>query len=169
MIELAPAAILHAELLAGMHAVCFAEPWSVRSMAEILLLPGTSALIAVEGGQWRPSAAPPGPAGLVIWRRTFDEAEILTLAVLPPWRCRGLGGRLLEAAMADSAAQGAAAMFLEVADDNPAGQALYRRHGFAHLGRRKGYYGGIDAITMRRTLDQPQFGSVSVEYPDKTP
>ncbi|SEH27460.1 GNAT family N-acetyltransferase [Magnetospirillum fulvum] len=167
MIELMPAAMVHAELLAGMHAVCFAEPWSVRSMAEVLLMPGTSALIAVDGGRLQPSPTAPGPAGLVMWRRTFDEAEILTLAVLPPWRGQGVGGRLLDAAMADSAAQGATAMFLEVAADNVAGQALYRRHGFAQLGRRKGYYGGVDALTMRRTLEQPQFIGLSSEYLDK--
>jgi len=168
MIELIPAAMLHAELLAGMHAVCFAEPWSPRSMAEVLLMPGSSALIAVDGGQLRPSETPPGPAGLVMWRRMFDEAEILTLAVLPPWRCQGVGGLLLKAAMADSAGQGATAMFLEVADDNTAGQALYRRHGFSQVGRRKGYYGGVDALTMRRTLDQAQFCGPSSEYSDKT-
>ncbi|CCG41568.1 GNAT family N-acetyltransferase [Magnetospirillum molischianum] len=168
MIELVPAAMLHAELLAGMHAICFVESWSARSMAEVLVMPGSSALIAVDGGQLQPSTTPPGPAGLVMWRRTFDEAEILTLAVLPPWRCQGVGGRLLEAAMADSAAQGAATMFLEVADDNLAGQALYRRHGFAQVGRRKGYYGGVDALTMRRTLDQSQFRELSSEYPGKT-
>lgn len=164
MIELMPAAMVHAELLAGMHAVCFAEPWSVRSIAEVLVMPGTSALIAVDGGRLQPSLTAPGPAGLVIWRRLFDEAEILTLAVLPPWRAQGVGGRLLGAAMADSAAQGAATMFLEVAADNVAAQALYRRHGFALLGRRKGYYGGVDALTMRRSLDQSQFNGSSPEY-----
>lgn len=167
MIELMPAAMVHAELLAGMHAVCFAEPWSVRSIAEVLVMPGTSALIAVDGGRLQPSLTAPGPAGLVIWRRLFDEAEILTLAVLPPWRVQGVGGKLLVAAMADSAAQGATTMFLEVAADNVGAQALYRRHGFAQLGRRKGYYGCVDALTMRRPLDLSQFSGSSLEYCDK--
>ncbi len=33
-------------------------------------------------------------------------------------------------------------MFLEVADDNPAAVALYRKAAFADVGRRAGYYPG---------------------------
>ncbi len=157
-IELMPAGLVHAELLAAMHAVCFAEPWTPRSMAEVLAMPGAEGLIAVDGGSLRPSIDPPGPAGLVLWRRAGDEAEILTLAVLPPWRCRGVGARLLDAAMTAAAGGGggAAEMFLEVAADNGAALALYRRMGFERVGERKGYYGGADAITMRRNLLQSQ-------------
>lgn len=153
MIELVAATISHAEVLAGMHEICFAEPWSPRSMAEVLVMPGVSGLIAVDGGSLRPSRAPPGPAGLVLWRCLGEEAEILTIAVLPPWRRRGIGARLLEAALWDSAERGASAMFLEVAADNLAGQILYTRHGFTPVGRRKGYYRGIDAVTMLNSLD----------------
>ena len=146
-----PAGMVHAELLAGMHAVCFAEPWSARSMLDVLAMPGAEGLIAVSGSL-APSQGVPGPAGLVLWSRVLDEAEILTLAVLPPWRRMGLGGRLLAAAMAAAAARGAATMFLETSADNVAALALYARHGFESVGLRKGYYGGIDAVTMRRHL-----------------
>lgn len=155
MIELVPAGIVHAELLAGMHKVCFAEPWSATSMAEVLALAGTEGLIAVDGGSLVPGAGPPGPAGLVLWRRIFDEAEILTICVLPPWRRVGLGARLLEAAAGSSARGGATTMFLEVAADNSAAIALYQSHGFTRIGVRKGYYGGVDALTMSCILDQP--------------
>ncbi|MDO8606968.1 MAG: GNAT family N-acetyltransferase [Phaeospirillum sp.] len=151
-IELLPAGMVHAALLAGMHAVCFAEPWSARSMAEVLNMPGTEGLIAVDGGSLRPGGTAPGPAGLVLWGRVLDEAEILTIAVLPPWRRRGLGGVLLRAAMDAAATAGAASMFLEAAADNVAAVTLYGRHGFERVGLRKGYYGGIDAVTMRRHI-----------------
>ena len=152
MIELTPVGLVHSELLAGIHAVCFAEPWSARSMAEVLALAGAEGLIAVDGGSLTPSLAPPGPAGLVLWRRIFDEAEILTIAVLPPWRRAGLGGRLLDAAMRSAAQAGAVTMFLEAAADNMAALALYEAKGFSRIGLRKGYYGGIDGVTMRCQL-----------------
>ena len=90
----------------------------------------------------------------MLWRRIFDEAEILTIAVLPPWRRTGLGARLLEAAMASAARAGALTMFLEAAADNDAALGLYRSKGFDRVGLRKGYYGGIDGVTMSCRLDQ---------------
>jgi ribosomal-protein-alanine N-acetyltransferase len=147
-IELVPAALVHAEVLAGMHRVCFAEPWSARSMAEVLAMPGTEGLIAIDGASLAPNAEPPGPAGLVLWRGVLDEAEILTIAVLPPWRRTGLGSRMLATAMSLATAKGATLMHLEAAADNVAALALYERHGFRRTGLRKGYYGGVDAITM---------------------
>ncbi|MBI3446638.1 MAG: GNAT family N-acetyltransferase [Magnetospirillum sp.] len=152
MIELVPVGLVHAELLAGIHSICFAEPWSARSMAEVMALAGAEGLIAVDGGSLAPSLTPPGPAGLVLWRRIFDEAEILTIAVLPPWRRAGLGARLLAAAMAAAAEAGGASMFLEAAADNVAALALYEGMGFSRVGLRKGYYGGIDGVTMRCQL-----------------
>ncbi|WP_239988472.1 GNAT family N-acetyltransferase [Paramagnetospirillum kuznetsovii] len=147
-IELLPAGLVHAELLAGMHAVCFAEPWSAASMADVLAMTGAQGLIAVGDGD-----GPPGPAGLVLWRAVLDESEILTIAVLPPWRRRGLGERLLGAAMIAAAEAGASSIFLEAAADNGPALALYGRCQFQQIGLRKGYYGGIDAVVMRRGLD----------------
>ncbi|CAA7618117.1 Acetyltransferase [Magnetospirillum sp. LM-5] len=154
-IELIPAALVHAELLAGMHAICFAEPWSAGSMAEILSMPGAAGVIAVEGGSLLPSTEPPGPAGYVLWRVTAGEAEILSIAVLPPWRQAGLGSRLVRTAIDDSRARQADKMFLEVAANNPSGLALYDRMGFRRVGLRKKYYGDLDAVVMRRDLDAP--------------
>jgi ribosomal-protein-alanine N-acetyltransferase len=85
------------------------------------------------------------------------EAEVLTLAVRPAQRRRGIARALVDAA-ALLASRTASAMFLEVADDNPAAVALYAQAGFAAVGRRAGYYArpgapAADAIVMRRTLN----------------
>ncbi len=142
--ELVPAAQVHGPLLASLHRICFAQPWDAAAMADLLACPGTGGVIA---------SGRDGPAGLVLWRVAADEAEILTLAVLPPWRRAGLGRRLLAAAAAAVRAAGAATLFLEVACGNTAGQALYRAAGFREVGRRKGYYdGGGDALVMRLDL-----------------
>lgn len=119
-------------------------------MMEVLAMPGSEGLIALDGGNPQTAIESPAPAGLVLWGRVLDEAEILTIAVLPPWRRRGIGGLLLRAALAAVAEAGAVSMFLEAAADNLAALALYERHDFQRIGLRKGYYAGVDAVTMRR-------------------
>ncbi len=91
--------------------------------------------------------------GFILARVAADEAEILTIAVSPELRGQGLGGALLEAAMAEAARRGAAAMFLEVSADNHGAQRLYERHGFGQVGLRQRYYAdGSDARVMQRDL-----------------
>lgn len=151
--EFLPAALVHAELLAGMHKICFADAWDADAMASLLTMPGARGLIAVDGGSLRPALQPPGPAGFVLWRAAAGEAEILTIAVLPPWRRGGIGHRLLDAALCAAAEAGAEAMFLEAAADNTAALALYEKRGFQRVGLRRAYYGDKDAVVMR--LDLP--------------
>jgi ribosomal-protein-alanine N-acetyltransferase len=94
------------------------------------------------------------PPGFLLARVAADECEILTLAVLPETRRRGIAARLLERALCEARRQGATACFLEVAADNAPALALYRRAGFAECGRRKAYYGGTtDALLMRLSLN----------------
>ncbi len=95
--------------------------------------------------------------GFSLARHAADEAELLLVAVAPAWRRRGVGEMLISRAVAQVRARGAATIFLEVRDANDAAGALYAKQGFEAVGRRKGYYGGIDrkrydAITMRRCL-----------------
>ena len=96
--------------------------------------------------------------GFIIIRQTLDEAEIITLAVAPTARNRGLGSALLAGAWALVADQGAHSVFLEVASDNAAALALYNAAGFTQIGRRKGYYArtsgtSTDALVMSRRLE----------------
>jgi ribosomal-protein-alanine N-acetyltransferase len=87
-------------------------------------------------------------------RTIADEAELLTIAVRPGLRRRGLGARLLGAALDLTARRGAVSMFLEVAATNQPALALYQRAGFRLVGRRTGYYVGAtacdDALILRR-------------------
>ncbi|WP_249209211.1 GNAT family N-acetyltransferase [Magnetospirillum sulfuroxidans] len=148
--DLIPAALAHAQLLSSIHCICFTDMWSPEAMVELLEMPGAEGLLAVDGGSLTPSTQPPGPAGMVLWRNIGDEAEILSIAVLPPWRRSGLGWQLLDAAVRSSIAKGAAVMFLEVAADNAGAQNLYLRSGFVKVGVRKRYYADKDAWVMRR-------------------
>lgn len=127
-----PATPAHAPLLAALHEKSFPEPWTEEAFAGLLGQPGSFGFIASLQGE---------PAGFILCRGMADEAEILTIAVDPPWRARGCGGELLSEALKAAAPLGVRTLFLEVAEDNRAATALYRRHGFTETGRRAGYYG----------------------------
>jgi ribosomal-protein-alanine N-acetyltransferase len=132
-----------AERLAGIHAATFPAPWDATALAGLLTQAG---VFAVEQ-----------PDGFILLRTVADEAEILTLAVHPKARRRGLGARLVRVGVAGAAAQGATRLFLEVADDNAAALALYARAGFSEAGRRPGYYarpdgGRQDALILALNL-----------------
>jgi ribosomal-protein-alanine N-acetyltransferase len=128
--------------LAALHAACFASAWDKTAIAVLLDTPGTFAFHHRDG--------------FVMARTAAGEAEILTLAVAPAARGRGLGRALLQAAINRAQESGAQTMFLEVGTDNPHALALYAGLGFAKVGMRKGYYsgpsGGSDALVLRLSL-----------------
>ena len=145
----------HAELLAALHMASFAagERWDAAAIAALLAMPGCFAELAPDPEPRGMAPAGMAPAGMAIARVASDEAELLTLAVLPACRRQGLAAGLLDTVMRHAAAAGANRMFLEVAETNIAASALYRRAGFAVVGRRPRYYaGGADALVMSRAL-----------------
>lgn len=98
--------------------------------------------------------------GFALTRTVAGEAELLTIAVPPEGRRKGLGARLLRQAEAAASTLGATEMFLEVAADNAPAIALYTAAGFVRAGIRRGYYrdgGGpaTDAFILRKTLTLP--------------
>jgi ribosomal-protein-alanine N-acetyltransferase len=128
--------------LAALHAACFATAWDPAAITALLGTPGTFAFHH--------------KCGFVLARNAAGEAEILTLAVAPEARGRGLGRALLRAAIIRAQEMGAQVMFLEVGADNPHALALYAGLGFAKVGTRKAYYstpsGGTDALLLRLSL-----------------
>jgi len=79
-----------------------------------------------------------------------DEAHITTFAVLPEWRRRGIGARLMLEMMDLARTLGARVATLEVRLSNRAARALYGRFGFRPVGIRPRYYSdnGEDALIM---------------------
>ncbi|HUF57808.1 MAG TPA: GNAT family N-acetyltransferase [Thermohalobaculum sp.] len=114
-------------LAAIMAAVCTerGRGWSEAELAALASQPGVA--VAAEDD------------GFGVVRTAAGEAEILTLAVVPAARGRGLGRALLDALTAAAAADGAARLVLEVAESNAAARRLYAAAGFAVIGRRRGY------------------------------
>ena len=69
------------------------------------------------------------------------DSELLTVAVMPEFRRKGVGASLVTAVSVAALVRGAATMHLEVAVDNDAARALYAKLGYAiedrvSLGRR---------------------------------
>ena len=96
-------------------------------------------------------------SAFIICSKVEDESEILTIATHPDQRQRGLGRTLLDCMLQHLTEQGVKSLFLEVAEDNLAAQALYRRAGFSPIGRRPAYYrrsqGRVAALTFALKLD----------------
>ncbi len=138
-----------AALLAGLHARAFEKPWTEAELAKLLDNQAVFALIA----------RAPAPQGFVLAWVAAGDAEILTVAVVPEARRKGVGASLVTAAGVTALVRGAAHMHLEVAEDNSAARALYVKLGYEEAGRRHAYYGGeggaVDALVMRRALPRP--------------
>jgi ribosomal-protein-alanine N-acetyltransferase len=122
--------------------------WTRQDIAGLLASPGVSGFLLTEGAS---------DIGMAICRVVAEEAELLTVAVDPAHRRRGAGRRLLGAVIDRVRGDGAQALFLEVAADNPGARALYESLGFTNAGRRSGYYArrgqpAVDAFIMRLNL-----------------
>jgi ribosomal-protein-alanine N-acetyltransferase len=128
----------HAAWMAALHAAAMpaGQAWGADAFATLLGQPGVTALAAADHG-------------LLLLRTVAEEAEILTLAVHPSARRRGVGRALVQAAI--RTAGPAAALFLEVAEHNRPARLLYAGAGFRPVGRRRAYYAdGSDALVLRR-------------------
>jgi ribosomal-protein-alanine N-acetyltransferase len=88
-----------------------------------------------------------GYAGLWL---SLDEAHITTFAVLPDYRRRKIGERMLVALFDRAERLGAEWLTLEVRASNLPAQRLYEKYGFRPAGVRRRYYSdnNEDAIIM---------------------
>jgi len=96
-------------------------------------------------------------AGYFLLMYALDEAHLLDVAVAASRQGTGLGRYLLDTLCARAKEMGAETVLLEVRPSNERALAVYRRYGFAEIGRRKGYYPAHegkreDAIVMRHVL-----------------
>jgi ribosomal-protein-alanine N-acetyltransferase len=100
-----------------------------------------------------------------------DTADVMTVAVAPAYRGRGVGHRLVGWLVERARERGAATLLLEVRADNAAALALYRREGFVELTVRRRYYqpGDVDALVLRRSLRADSPGAVPSPSPQGRP
>jgi len=124
----------------------FPRPWSRETFNELLGRPSAGVLLAI-----RPEDR---VVGHVVYWVVAGEAEIGNVAVLPGDQGRGIGGRLVDSALAELSQAGVGTVFLEVRESNEPALRLYRRRGFKSVGRRSGYYQmpREDALIMRKVM-----------------
>lgn len=141
-IELAPLTAERVPDAAAVERTCLSTAWSEGQLAS--LPPEAVYLTALADGT---------VCGIGCLYCVADEAELQNLAVLPACRRHGVAQALLDALFAEARKRGCNSVFLEVAAGNDGAQALYRKNGFAPVGRRPGFYRGEDALLMRKELE----------------
>ena len=129
--------------VAELEKLCFAMPWSEKSVAGELDNPLALWLVAMEGDRL---------AGYVGSQTVMDETDMMNLAVTPQFRRQGVGEALVNALVASLKELGSRCLTLEVRDSNGPARALYAKLGFAEVGRRRGYYRDPreDALILRK-------------------
>lgn len=141
------------EAVLELEALCFDDPWSDEAIAAELRADRRHCSLVLEvDGSLRGVA--------LIWH-VADELHLLSLAVHPDFRRRGLASRLLESMRALGHARGAALITLEVRERNAPAIAFYHRHGFVDIALRARYYPDTheDALVMLLPLEGPRGGA----------
>ncbi|WP_297213030.1 MULTISPECIES: ribosomal protein S18-alanine N-acetyltransferase [Thermodesulfovibrio] len=108
----------------------FSLPWSLKSFQEEIASRISQLKVAELSGE---------VVGYVLYRTVTDEAEILSIAVKPEKRKKGIATALLKEALRDIE-KTANVCFLEVRVSNKEAIGLYAKVGFKIAGLRKKYY-----------------------------
>jgi ribosomal-protein-alanine N-acetyltransferase len=137
-----------AAAMAALHAISFRRGWSDGEIEALLVDESVLAHRAMLGRTL---------VGFILSRRAAGEAEILSVAVTPSSRGRGLGAAMLQLHLRQLAGLGVQAVFLEVDEDNASACRLYSSAGFHEVARREGYYcdqagRSAAALVLRRDL-----------------
>lgn len=137
-----------AGLISLLHRECFPEdPWDAEAIEQIMGTPGFFGRVG-----WAKTA----PVAFALALALGEEAEIVSLGVLPDHRRCGIGSAILKAVCDAARLRGAERVVLEMASDNDAARALYAGRGFTVVGRRRNYYRRagwvVDALILRVQL-----------------
>jgi ribosomal-protein-alanine N-acetyltransferase len=137
-------------VLVSMERALFADaPWSMGQFKEEFAgIPKTRYfLVALDSDKQIV-----GYAGVMVVASGVD-ADVLTVAVLPEARRRGIARHFLDSLEKWSLMRGAPSMILEVGVNNSSAIALYETLDYSIINTRKNYYGpGLDAHVMRKRL-----------------
>ena len=140
--RIVPMTNAHLSRIAALEKVCFpADPWSEDLFRAALDNPHTAVLLAErEDG---------AILGYAVLSAVLDEGNLDNIAVAPEARRLGVADALL-GVLAGFGREHLAVLMREVRASNAPAIALYEKHGFAAVGRRKNYYDAPkeDAILM---------------------
>lgn len=137
-----PMTAAHLPQVAALENICFpADPWSEALFREALDNPSAAILLAQgEGGAL---------LGYAVLAAVLDEGNLDNIAVAPAGRRQGVADALLSA-ITGFGRENLSRLTLEVRASNAPAIALYEKHGFRGVGRRKNYYTAPreDAVLM---------------------
>ncbi len=133
----------HTAQVAQLERECFSDPWSEGSIAGELENPLSLWLVCVDGGR---------VLGYVGSQTVLGETDMMNIAVASDARRQGIAQKLLEALTEQLKEQGSRCLALEVRASNAPALGLYRKLGFAQVGRRPGYYRNPkeDALILKK-------------------
>ena len=146
-----PMTLADVDAVMALEVQAYSHPWSRGNFIDSLAAGYLSELRLDAGGRLLAyRVAMPGVA----------ELHLLNLTVAPAAQRQGHGAALLGRLVALGRARQDERLWLEVRDSNQAARALYRRHGFAEVGLRRGYYPAEhqrreDAVVMSLDLQAP--------------
>ena len=131
----------HDGALAALEKICFSDPWPVDMIGRLR----EKFTVALDGETLM---------GHIVLSTVLDEGSIDNVAVSPAYRRCGVADALVLDAIARGRDMGLVFITLEVRAGNDPAIALYRKHGFVEVGRRKNYYEKPreDAILMTLVL-----------------
>ena len=147
-LALVPMAASDVDEVHALECSVFPHPWSRANFTDSLAAGYDAWLLRDPAGKL---------AGYFLLMYALDEAHLLDVAVAGERQGTGLGRHLMETLCERARSMGAASVLLEVRPSNERALDVYKRFGFAEIGRRKGYYPAHegkreDAIVMRYTL-----------------
>lgn len=143
MIKFAEMQPRHVPQVAALEKICFADPWSEKSVASELENPLSYWLVAMDGEKL---------VGYVGSQTVLGETDMMNVAVSPDYRRKGIAEGLILALIAALKSRESHCLTLEVRDSNASARALYEKLGFSEIGRRKNYYRNPkeDALILRK-------------------
>lgn len=150
MIKVTDAGLCHIDAIEAMEKQCFSAPWTREMLIKQLPDDMHIFLAAVDD-----NGEAVGYVGLM---NVLDEGYISNVAVSPEMRRQGIGDMLIDELILRVRAKKLSFVTLEVRESNLAAQMLYKKHGFAEVGRRRNYYvrPTEDAILMTRFLGEEE-------------
>lgn len=147
-INIETASIRHLDVLCEIEKQCFtAEAFTRQQIANLLTDYDSITLIAKESSQVVGFII-----GTVCCERSALTGHILTLDILPAYRRKGAGAKLLRQMEVLFRNKGVKGFRLEVREDNFAAINLYRRFGYKIIGKLKNYYGTTHGLYLRKDL-----------------
>ena len=134
----------HVAAVTALERLCFADPWSEKSIASELKNPLALWLVAVEDGE---------VCGYIGSQSVMGGSDMMNVAVHPDHRRKGVG-EMLVLSLCDMLSGENTCLALEVRSSNAPAIALYEKLGFEQIGLRKNYYRNPkeDALILKKEL-----------------